>query len=817
MTQSPLSPRPRRALRLAVAALLALVLLALATALLTNRRRIDLADFDTRAAALVDRAAGLAARAADFDQDRVLRNFPPSPINGPVYRFDERWTDAVPAADDAGTSGSPQIVAGSVRFSFDGDDTHHFDPEYSEFQIDNGVLRFRYEEEKLLKSVEPFEIPWNDIASVRFRMKLNLGQHVEFAFARGLVPKRTRIYEPQFGIVTVDVIPDGEFHTYEVNARDAFEFNYGGIDKIQRLFFRASNVPGDEVEIDSIEILRRREKYAERPYGPTHETLGLDARPVLYMGTPQTLHYAVNVPANRPELRFGLGMLDAGDPVTFRVRVGTPEHDEVLFERALDAEDDWRDFAIPMDAWAGQDVSISLSVESAAGNIAFWSNPVLSGAPPRRFNVILLLEDTLRADHLSLYGHTRQTSPVKDALARESVVFDTAISQATETRPSCPALMTSLYPTSTGVWYFTDRLNDRFLTLPEILRSQGFETAAYIQNNHAGRIAGLHQGYSHFYERYSLDAGPQVVYSDRLQAWLDTVADRNFFLYLHVLDPHDPYEPKSPFDAWSREPSAENPGKAQEGYELDRSLYDGEILLNDQAFGEFMKTLERRGILDDTLVVFVSDHGEFFGEHGLEHHIPPAYAQVIHVPMLMRYPKRLPRDVRVKTPVGLIDVMPTILELAEVKFDDLLMQGDSLLPIIAKDRDAPDPARLIVTDDVRDMSKGDPMGWASVLFDRWHILNSRRYVDASGEVPETRVLPQSWLLRVYDYGRRPDETWPVWSVVPDLPLKSRFQRFFHDLHAVNSVIREGVTRGEAAESSYDPETLDRLRKLGYIQ
>jgi len=169
---------------------------------------------------------------------------------------------------------------------------------------------------------------------------------------------------------------------------------------------------------------------------------------------------------------------------------------------------------------------------------------------------------------------------------------------ATATRPSCPTLMTSLFPTATGVYYFTNQLSERYLTLAEVLRNQGFRTAAFIQNNQAGRIAGLHQGYSHFFERYELTEGPQVVYSDRLESWLDEYSDENFFLYLHILDPHDPYEPEPPFDAWSKEPSKETPGQPQEGFELDRSNYDGEILGNDAGLSAW---LNERGYTGATL------------------------------------------------------------------------------------------------------------------------------------------------------------------------------------------------------------------------
>jgi choline-sulfatase len=229
---------------------------------------------------------------------------------------------------------------------------------------------------------------------------------------------------------------------------------------------------------------------------------------------------------------------------------------------------------------------------------------------------------------------------------------ETAFSQATETRPSCPTLMTSLYPTSTGVWNFTDRLNERYITLAEVLRSQGFETAAFIQNNHAGRVAGLHRGYNHFYEKYSLDSGPAGIYSERMTDWLEGVRDRNFFLYLHVLDPHDPYDPPAEFDVWSGEPSRENFGFAQQGFELDRSKYDGEILANDHYFGKFVDRLEAWACSKTPSSSSSATTANTSASTASALHVPPAFAQVLHVPLMMRYPKSCPRNRGSQLPWG---------------------------------------------------------------------------------------------------------------------------------------------------------------------
>jgi hypothetical protein len=154
----------------------------------------------------------------------------------------------------------------------------------------------------------------------------------------------------------------------------------------------------------------------------------------------------------------------------------------------------------------------------------------------------------------SFHGFPLPTSPFKDQMMeKHGIVFLNAVSQATKTRPSVPSLMTSLLPTATGVWDFADMLRDEYLTLAEILRSQGFSTASFIQNNNAGPQAGLHQGFSILLDNRSVSVKTEEVFGKRLESWLERNRDRNFFLYVHVMDPHGIYDPPPPFDQWYRE------------------------------------------------------------------------------------------------------------------------------------------------------------------------------------------------------------------------------------------------------------------------
>ncbi|MEN8160677.1 MAG: sulfatase [Myxococcota bacterium] len=587
----------------------------------------------------------------------------------------------------------------------------------------------------------------------------------------------------------------------------------------------ASDDPASEPEAERLPFLGAAQRYADPPIGTAYDTLDGQLRQLLYMVTPRAVSYRVALPAGPASLTLqtGLGVRREGPPVDFTVTASVDGAERRLLQETIARAGSWHDVRVDLTALRGRDVRLRFETRSEAPNVAFWSNPVLYGPSARRFNVLILLEDTLRADHLSAYGHTRPTSPEKDALAREGVLFERAFSQATKTRPSCPALMTSLYPSATGVWTHPEALHDRYLTLAEILRSQGFATASFIQNGQAGRVAGLHQGFD------SLIFEPDEranLYRDGVRRWITRHADRNFFLYVHLVDPHSPYDPPPGYRAWHEEAGASEPVKRRPHFEPSwvehatvanrHARYDGEIAYNDRHFGELVRWLGARGLLDDTLIVFLSDHGEHLGEHGgLWEHQPPGYRQVTHVPLLMRYPKALPQGIRVSGPVQLIDVMPTVLELAGVDAAPLLMQGDSLVSLAEGRERGLWESRVTISEEVTGKTQRNDRPWASVFFRDWHMINSKSFVPR--RVEEVLSSRLDFLhLRTFDHVRDPEENrfWNGFYLDPF--FKRRVDRLVRELQATNAGVRQALASG-AAPVEADPAVLEQLRELGYIE
>jgi arylsulfatase A-like enzyme len=310
--------------------------------------------------------------------------------------------------------------------------------------------------------------------------------------------------------------------------------------------------------------------------------------------------------------------------------------------------------------------------------------------PPRR--VVVVVIDTLRADHLPAYGYAKDTAPFLTRLAREGVVFERAYAPASWTAPSTASLFTSLYPFQHGVVLglrATRKLQARdeglrlrtlpeaLETLPEALQQAGYATFGLTQNVNISAQMGFDQGFQRF-RNLPADDTADVLHA-RLLAWKPRLdAAGRSFLYLHYLDPHSPYRERAPlFDPASR-------GRARQV-----SAYDSEIRYVDDYL---RRAYDAFAWDDDTLLVVTADHGEEFWEHGSVEHGRSLYGEVLNVPLLMRFPGGRWGGRRVSAPVSLIDVLPT-LRAAVGRPRGAHDQGRDLLPLVRGER-APDERAL---------------------------------------------------------------------------------------------------------------------------
>jgi len=326
--------------------------------------------------------------------------------------------------------------------------------------------------------------------------------------------------------------------------------------------------------------------------------------------------------------------------------------------------------------------------------------PAVAGAAGARPHLVVVSLDTTRADHLSAYGYARPTSPRLDALLPSSVVFDAATTPMPSTMPAHASMFTSLFPRTHGVRKNGVPLAAVAPTLAEALSAAGWRSAGFASSYVLHRKFGIARGFGAWDDDFAGVAckgfppgdgeedsfcrrGEQTV--ERALAWLDAggwlEASRRptepFFAFVHLFDAHNPYAPP-PGHAELFPPTGAAPS------DLDREIaaYDGEIHYADARLGSIVDRLAASGLLDDTILVVVGDHGEGLMQHGWMTHGMMVYEEAVRVPLVVRWPRRIAGGRRLAAPVSLVDLAPTLLDLAGLGEALPARQGRSLAPAL---------------------------------------------------------------------------------------------------------------------------------------
>ena len=273
-------------------------------------------------------------------------------------------------------------------------------------------------------------------------------------------------------------------------------------------------------------------------------------------------------------------------------------------------------------------------------------------------NVLLISIDTCRADHLSCYGYKSKTTPNIDALAAEGILFENVISPVPITLPAHSAMLTGTIPPYHGVHanvggYLADESN---ITLAEILKDAGFATTAVISAFVLDSQFGIDQGFDSYYDRFEGSLEAEAIEQRQAEQttglaidWLEQNKDRRFFFFLHYYDPHTPYEPPEPFAArFAADP------------------YVAEIAYTDHYIGKVLAKLKELDLYDSTLIIVTADHGEMRGEHGELTHRYFIYQGAVKVPLIFKVPGQN-KAVRIESMAGLIDIVPTVCGLLNIK------------------------------------------------------------------------------------------------------------------------------------------------------
>jgi len=321
-----------------------------------------------------------------------------------------------------------------------------------------------------------------------------------------------------------------------------------------------------------------------------------------------------------------------------------------------------------------------------------WS-PGSAWASPEKPNIVIIVVDAMRPDHLGCYGYRRPTSPNIDSLARVSIRMETAITQAPWTKGAFSSILTSRYPFQHGVTDWVSVLPESMLTLPEMLSKEGYSTMGIFNMIGLGGRFGVLQGFAETVEPEDGDLNARET-TDLAIEMIEATA-RPFFLIVHYFDSHEPYRPPiqfldevrlesdpDPMDGRRRGGKSGSHPPTDEDILRTQLLYDGCIRFVDHHIGRLVETLRQKGIDRNTLLVITADHGEAFYEHGVASHGANTYDEAIKVPLIVHYPDRFEGPVVVGAQVAHVDILPTITEIVGMD-DDFHREGTSLVTLLS--------------------------------------------------------------------------------------------------------------------------------------
>lgn len=434
---------------------------------------------------------------------------------------------------------------------------------------------------------------------------------------------------------------------------------------------------------------------------------------------------------------------------------------------------------------------VALAALALATALAWWSpwrsrprgaeaiRAAIGAAQP---NIVVVTIDTLRVDRIGAYGSDRVRTPQIDRLAREGVRFANAATTVPFTLPAHSSIMTGTYPPYHGVRENVGyALDDAAPTLAELLADAGYHTAGFVSAFVLDAQWGIGRGFAQYHDDFDVASmqsrnigSVQRDGADTLASvaeWLDRRPEGPFFLWVHLFDPHDPYTPPEPY-------ASEYPDRP----------YDGEVAYTDSLVGKLRTQLERRGLLEESLLVLTGDHGEGLGDHGEVYHGYFIYESTAHVPLVIRAPGAAAGRV-VETAVSHVDLLPTILDVAGIPIVETA-QGSSLAPLLVEGRPTDDD-RAVYTESYYALSH---YGWAPL-----RSLRTARYKYIAAPREELYEIPVD-----------PGELRNV--------AGQRAATAFELAGSLQRLAAEVEFEGErsAATPDIDEDSLRQLRALGYI-
>ncbi len=627
------------------------------------------------------------------------------------------------------------------------------------------------------------------------------------------------------------LINDGAAHDYLLRA-DWVDSGSGDA-PIRELGLMLSATGPGRVELLSVSLVPKEARYSEAAAGVITEPRDALYRRSLYTHAPGKVSWRVKVPRGG-RLDFGLGVLRQDAPVTFRVLADG----EALFEESYARKAQWGQRSADLSRWVGKEVDLTLETLGKTGSVALWSAPTLSGAAQSGPNVLLYVIDAGGAEYMSAYGYNRRTTPNLERLAAEGALFERAYSNSSWSKPSTTSFMTGLQHTVLGGYRLpNDPLPDKAATMAELLHGAGYQTGVFTSNSWCGTMSSLDRGVDSLIESIS---GPNSASAEELQRafwrWRESYPGRPWWAHFQVTDVHWPWEPVPPVagtflsraereafndmerrlgDAtgsmgrsWGLRAAAaafEKAGIDRKAYfDGVRGAFDEAMAFSDHQLGLLVERLKATGEWENTVLIVTADHGDWPGLGYFDAWAPferVAYLNpyLSRVPLVVVWPAKIKPGQRFRGPVSLIDLLPTVLDLAGRPKPGYL-QGQSLAPLLLG-RPGWEPRPVVIDELTLDPRTGEPTAIMEIVDGRWGA--SLQITKAEAEGPR---------LLLYDLWNDPYCLKSLHKEKPDLAKKYTgiLERTFREHQALGKEFPRG--KGGAMDS----EQLKTLQSLGYI-
>lgn len=632
------------------------------------------------------------------------------------------------------------------------------------------------------------------------------------------------------------LINDGAAHDYLLRADwvDA-----GSMDEpVRQLGLMVSADAPGRLEILSVSLVPKEARYAEKPAGVVTEPRDALYRRALYTHAPGRVSWRVKVPRGG-RLDFGLGVLRQDAPVTFRILAG----DQEVFEESYARKGSWGQRSVDLARWAGQAVDLTLEAAGKAGSVALWSAPTLSGAvesaPP---NVLLYVIDAGGAEYMSAYGYNRRTTPNLERLAAEGALFERAYSNSSWSKPSTTSFMTGLQHTVLGGYRLpNDPLPEKAATMAELLHAAGYQTGVFTSNSWCGTMSSLDRGVDNLIESIS---GPNSASAGELQRefwrWRESFPGRPWWAHFQVTDVHWPWEPVPPVagtflsraereafndmerrlgDAsgnmgrsWGLRSAAatfEKAGIERKAYfDGVRGAFDEAMAYSDHQLGLLVERLKATGEWENTVLIVTADHGDWPGLGYFDAWAPFERVAYLNpylgrVPLVVTWPAKIEPGQRFRDPVSLLDLLPTVLDLAGRPKPGYL-QGQSLAPLLLG-RPGWQPRPVVIDELTWSPRTGEPTAIVEIVDGRWGASLRISKPEETEEEEGPRLL-------LHDLWNDPYCLKSLHEERPDLVQKYTgiLERTFREHQALAKKLPRG--KGGAMDS----EQLKTLQSLGYI-